>query len=70
MGVSLWGFWIFFPWGKFGLTAPVQPTLQWNAVPPRVAAVLIACKGAESPGSGRNESNRCDWFTFSHCEAV
>jgi len=29
------------------------PPLEWLSSPPLVAAVLIASKGAESPGGGR-----------------
>jgi len=35
-----------------GMCLP-PPPLEWLPLPPLVAAVLIAPKGAESPGSGR-----------------
>ena len=44
----------FILWGMCpcGPVSP-PPPLEWLSFPPLVAAVLIAPKGAESPGSGR-----------------
>jgi len=50
-GLSLGFFEIFFQ-GESVLT-PLYPPLEWLSSPPLVAVVLIAHRGAKSPGSGR-----------------